>query len=697
MRARPFKRGTFFHFVALMLVALPALLAQGAEAPTLTVAADRPGPRINPLLYGLMTEEINHSYDGGLYAELVQNRIFRDTQIPAPPRRRAGDTTPIPLTTQPVDPPSQPLHWSLVSGGGAEGAMVVDTENPVNTVALTHSLRLDVRSANAGGRVGVANEGFWGIPVKPNMTYRASFYARSSPGFAGPINVSIESNDGSTVATSGAVANLTTEWKRYELMLKTTGEVAPSANNRFVLSTTSPGIVWFNLVSLFPPTYKNRPNGMRVDLMELLAAMRPATLRFPGGNYLEGDYFNERFNWKETIGPLEQRPGHNSPWRYRSSDGVGLLEFLLWCEDLKMEPVLGLFAGYTLRGQHIPGGPELQPYVDEALEEIEYVTGGPETKWGLRRVQDGHPEPFNLTYVEIGNEDGFDRRNGGTYDSRFTHFYDAIKARYPKLQLIATAKVNTRKPDVMDDHFYRTPAVMAADARHYDKTDRNGPKIYVGEWASREAAPNRTLTPTVNASLGDAAWMTGMERNSDIVIMSCYAPLLTNMNRGAWQWETDLIGYDAMGSFGSPSYYMQAMFAEHRGDVVLPVELSNSADVAPAAAAAAPAAATAPTTAPRRPVESLFSTASRDEASGDVIIKFVNLRATAQNVQVKISGLPTVTAASGHTVAGALREMNSVAEPKKVATRPLAVSATSGDFTMEFPAQSASVVRLKTR
>ncbi len=570
-------------------------MAQGqtpapTESPELTVNADQPGPRISPMLYGLMTEEINHSYDGGLYGELIQNRIFRDAPIPQPPRRAKGEPAVIsPRMAPPVDPPSKPFHWSLVTSNGGQGSMVVDTENPINTVALTHSLRIDAVSAGGAARVGVANDGYWGIPVKPNTEYVASFYARASAGFAGPLTVSIENNENAAApAASATVANVGAGWNRYQVTLKT-GSVEASTNNSFVIATSSPGTVWLNLVSLFPKTYHDRPNGNRADLMELLAGMKPSFLRFPGGNYLEGDFFNERFNWKETIGPLENRPGHNSPWRYHSSDGLGLLEFLNWCEDLKMEPVLAVFAGYTLRGQHIAAGPELEPYVQEAIEEIEYVTGGPDTRWGQQRAKDGHPDPFKLTYVEIGNEDWFDDRGGhGTYDGRYAQFADAIKAKYPKLQLIATTKVHTRTPDVIDDHYYRPAVAMERDVHHYDKTDRNGPKIFVGEWASREVPPNRTLTPSLHSALGDAAWMTGLERNSDVVVMSCYAPLLTDVNPGSWQWVTDLIGYDALNSFGSPSYYVQSMYGQNRGDVVLPVTLTAAIEAGPPPSLPAP-------------------------------------------------------------------------------------------------------------
>jgi alpha-L-arabinofuranosidase len=290
--------------------------------------------------------------------------------------------------------------------------------------------------------------------------------------------------------------------------------------------------------------------------MQILADMHPAFLRFPGGNYVEGNTFATRFDWKKTIGDISQRPGHlDDGWRYWSTDGMGLLEFLEWCEDLKMQPVLAVYAGYSMRQGAVTN--ELDFCVQEALDEIEYVTGGRSTKWGGQRAKDGHPAPLKLEFVEIGNEDNLGT-GWRTYDLRFAKFYDAIKAKYPNLKIISTAPttdtrhmVTSRTPDVIDDHFYRNSMQMQSDTHHYDNYDRNGPKIFVGEWATREGRP----TPNMNAALGDAAWMTGMERNSDIVIMSCYAPLFVNVNPGGMQWPTDLIGYDALTSYGSPAYY----------------------------------------------------------------------------------------------------------------------------------------------
>ncbi|MEO7534407.1 MAG: alpha-L-arabinofuranosidase C-terminal domain-containing protein, partial [Ferruginibacter sp.] len=533
-----------------------------AQTPDLNLDFTKSGANVSPMLYGLMTEEINHAYDGGLYAELIRNRIFKDNKTKAE-------------------------AWSLVrtdSNSMAAIKLMAATEDNVPyderkhaiTGALTTCLRLTVEKA--AGRVGIANEGYWGIPVKPSTTYSASFYikgtGRTQPfrwpweakpttpplpdiedNAAGPITVSIESNDGKTVYASGTI-NLAKSifWKKYELTLTTKADVKPTADARFVITTDRVGLYYFNLVSLFPPTYNNKPNGFRPELIKMMADMKPKFLRFPGGNYLEGPLISDAFPWKTTLGALEQRPGHKGSWGYRASDGLGMLEFLQWCEDIGAEPLLGVYAGYSLSGDHIDAGPLLQPYVDDALDEIEYVMGDVTTYWGAKRAADGHPAPFKMTYVEVGNEDWFDRTN--SYDGRFKQFRAAIEKKYPSLHVISTIAdaqypnlkvTGDKKPEVLDEHYYRNSWEMFQNASQYDKYDRNGPKIFVGEWATREGAPTTNLI----AALGDAAWMTGMERNSDLIIMSCYAPLFVNVNKAtatapkAWQWDSDLIGYDA--------------------------------------------------------------------------------------------------------------------------------------------------------
>ena len=473
-----------------------------------------------------------------------------------------------------------------------------------------------------------------------------------------------------------------------------------------------PGTIWLSLVSLFPPTYKNRPNGNRVDLMELLAAMKPGFLRFPGGNYLEGPDYENRFNWKATIGPLEQRPTHMSPWRYRSSDGMGLLEFLEWSEDLNMEPILGVYAGLHIdNGANIITGDALKPHVQDALDEIEYITGSTSTTWGARRAKDGHPRPFRLRYVEVGNEDWL---NMGTasYDSRFTMFYDAIKAKYPGIQVISTMRtqdrnfVHTRKPDLLDDHFYVTIPTALAQAHLYDDYSRSATKVFVGEWATNN--PRTGDTPMMAFALGDAAWLTGLERNADVVVMHCYAPLLVNVNPGGRQWAVNLIGYDALTSFGSPSYYVQKMFSNNRGDVVLPATFDPlpklTLEQIPVAPQPAPPAGRGQGQGqgrgrgPTGPFDGIYTSATREDSSGDVILKLVNIQAVPQPLQIELQGVKTIRKdASGELLTGELTAINTVAEPRKVAPRPIVINNAGASFLHELPAHSVSVIRLRTR
>jgi alpha-N-arabinofuranosidase len=513
------------------------------SAVNLTIDVKQPKSAVSPMLYGLMTEEINYSYDGGLYAELIRNRTFR------------SDWTGI-------------LNWFLVEKGTASAKVSVDN-GAGPSAALTQSAKLEVTKADANSRAGLLNEGYWGIAVRPNTRYAGSFYAKSSS--EGPLTVRIEliADQSGQVLASASVPVVGAEWKAYKFEMRS-GQVTPSAENHIELTVDRPATLWLQLVSLFPPTYHGRPNGNRVDIMEKLAAMHPSFLRFPGGNYLEGNNINSHFDWRKTIGPLVDRPTHPSTWSYHSTDGMGLLEFLEWCEDLQMQPLLAVFAGYTLDGRAVQPGPNLEPYVQEALDEIEYATGAADTKWGALRARDGHPAPFTVRYVEVGNEDSFD--SAKTYDGRFAQFYKAIRARYPGIQIIATIPVTGVAPDIVDDHYYKRMPGMFEEAKHYDQADRKGPKIFVGEWATREGTP----TPNFGAALGDAAFMTGLERNSDLVVMASYAPLFVNVNPGGMQWSSDLIGYDALSSYGSPSYYAQVMFASCLGDHTVNSSLTGS-------------------------------------------------------------------------------------------------------------------------
>jgi alpha-N-arabinofuranosidase len=847
------------HKSALSLATLTLLMVfsvsvSAADTGKIVVQVDKPGAKIDPMFYGIMTEEINFSYEGGLYGELIRNRIFRNPQgdgsavvvtgtkepglftsehysmssfsckipngkylaklyfaetysgIAGPGQRvfsfdvqghefkdfdiwvKAGgpyrayvETVPVEVTNgefrivftpkienpainaieiipqsassattirvragqrepftdsrgqawQPdqgfeggdtvdhgpiVEAPGDSIpgvpHWFLVTSPGAEGTVATNTNDPINTTALTTSLKLTISNVPDDGRVGVANDGYWGIPVKPNTTYQCSFYAKASNSFNGPVTISIESNDGETVYASATVPAITGTWKRYKVTLKT-GKVTTTADARFVISAGSKGTVNFNLVSLFPPVFKERTGaalggrpvtGFRSDIMQLLDDMHPAFLRFPGGNYIEGSNYANRFNWKTMIGPWEERPGHQSPWGYRSSDGLGLLEFLEWCEELNMEPVVGVYAGLHLDGgRDIRTGEALKPFIQDALDEIEYITGEVTTEWGARRAKDGHPAPFKLTYVEIGNED-FLNNGAATYrgpTGRFTMFYNAIKAKYPDIQVIATTDPNGPH-DVIDNHHYMSPYTAIRNAHLYDNTDRNGAKIFEGEWASQERGIQRGLTPSFHCALSDAAFLTGLERNADIVIMTCYAPLFTRVNPGGSQWRTDLIGYDTLASFGSPSYYVQKMFFNARGDQVLPIAEIVPQTIPTTESTPEPAPAPADRfgrgrrDVPPSPDEPLFACASIEDASGDIILKVVNIFDVDQTMTVELIGANIQKVATGQVMAGNLDDINTVDDPFHTVPKSFIVTDASSKWTHTFPGQSVSVIRLKT-
>jgi alpha-N-arabinofuranosidase len=624
-------------FVLALLAVLWLPLSLTSQAPSLAIQADRPTAKVSPTLYGLMTEEINFSYDGGLYPELVRDRtIGSDWQALA--------------------------HWTQVVRGNSQVKISVDDKTGPSA-ALPRSLKVSVAAATETAPAGVQNDGFWGIPARPRTAYQGSFYAKSDTAGV-PVTVSLVNDQTGAIAARATVTGLTGEWKQYTFVLKT-GQVPISANNHLILTIPRAATVWFDLVSLFPPTYRGRPFGNRLDLMEKMAAMHPKFLRLPGGNYLEGDHIAERFEWKKTIGPWVDRPTHPSPWRYRSSDGMGLLEFMEWCEDLKIDPVLAVYAGYSMAQEHVEPGPALEPYIQDALDEIEYVTGDANTKWGAERVRNGHPAPFPLHYVEIGNEDWFDK--SGSYEGRYAQYFKAIKARYPDLQLIATAPVKSVKPDVLDEHFYMAAEQSFADASHYDKADRNGPKIFVGEWATREGEP----TPNLEAALGDAAWMTGMERNSDLIVMASYAPLFVNVNPGGMQWETDLIGYDALTSYGSPSYWAQVLFASHLGTEVVAGTLANAG--------------------PR-----VYTSVTRDAKLHKLFVKVVNASSEALPLGIALEGVGRVERqATLITLSGKMpNATNTIANPEAVAPVERRIEVAGPRFEQRFAPYSINVLEL---
>jgi alpha-L-arabinofuranosidase len=500
------------------------------QNPAITVDVAHPGAKISPTLYGVFFEEINHAGDGGIYAELINNRSFEER------------------TT---------LDWSLQTAGSTRAGMALDTAKPLNEANKT-SLRVDIARVGQGGSVAVINDGYWGIALQKGAKYNLSFFARAA-NFNGAIVARLEGPDGK-VYGSQTITGIGAEWKRYTASLESTGT---EPNARFALVASNPGTLWFDVVSLFPAkTWKGRPNGMRPDVAEMLAQLKPGFLRFPGGCYVEGgNYLRNAFRWKTTIGDNAERPGHlNDMWSYYSSDGLGFHEYLQLAEDLGAEPLYTVNVGMAHRESEPMSS--MNSWLQDALDAIEYANGPVTSTWGALRAKNGHPEPFHLKYVEIGNENG-----GPNYEARYPLFYNAIKAKYPDMILIANTLVKSPM-DIVDNHIYSSPDQMREVANTYDSWDRTGkPKVFVGEYANNSGVGNGNLS----GALSEAAYMIGFEHNADVVQMTSYAPLLYNKND--YKWQVNLIGYDSSRVYGSPSYWAQWMFANNRGDVVLPLKL----------------------------------------------------------------------------------------------------------------------------
>ena len=537
----------------LLLIILSATSASAQSTATVTIQANQPGAVVSSNLFGIFFEEINFAGEGGIYAEMVRNRAFYTA--------------------------TNANFWSLVTTGTATGTMSVDPTQPLNT-NIVNSLKLTM--AGGTGSVGAGNAGFWGMTFQAGATYNLNFFAMASNGFAGTITAQLESANGSTVYAQTNFGGLTTNWQRFSASLVSSSS---DTNAQLVLSITNSGTVWLDVVSLFPQTtFFSRTNGLRADLGNMLSAMHPSFMRFPGGNYIEANNLTNSVRWKKSIGDISQRPGHlNDSWGYWSTDGFGFHEFLQFCEDMGMEPLYDISAGLALgyngsTNNTVPLN-QMGPWVQDALDLISYANDPTNTTWGAQRAANGHPAPFNLKYLEIGNE------NGGSYlDARYTLFYDAIKAQYPNIHLIAAGgnwsggPPTSRPVEIMDEHYYSSANTFISYATKYDSYSRSGSKVFVGEYAVT-ASPYNNLT----SALGEAAFMTGMERNSDIVLLASYAPLFANVN--SVQWQPDMIYYDSARSlFGTPSYYVQKLFGQNRGDSVLPatvvITTNSSASVA---------------------------------------------------------------------------------------------------------------------
>jgi alpha-L-arabinofuranosidase len=538
---KPFLATNFFALWSLFT----GVSGQAQSLATMTIQAGQPGASVSSNLFGIFFEEINYAGDGGLYGEMVRNRSFAES--------------------------TSPNFWTLAASATAVGTISVDTSLPLSANNLA---ALNLTMSSGTGSVGAVNAGYWGMSLQSGATYDLNFFARGAASFSGPVQVRLQNSSGSTIYAQTSISGLTTNWQRFSAALVSSDT---DTNAQLALSISNASTVWLDEVSLFPrATFNNRTNGLRLDLANMLAAMKPSFLRYPGGNFIESWNVTNAVRWKKTIGDLAQRPGHNNDsWGYWSTDGYGLDEAFRQCEDMGMEMLYGINAGLMLgydgsANNTVPLD-QMGPWVQDAVDLISYANDATNTFWGAQRAVNGHSAPYNLKYLEIGNE------NGGSYlNDRYTLFYDAIKAQYPDVHLLTPGNWGggmpwSRPVEIADEHYYSDPATFISYATKYDSYSRSGPKIFVGEYA---VTSGFGTYGNLAAALGEAAFMTGMERNSDIVQLASYAPLFANVN--GIQWHPDLIYYDNSRSFGTPSYYVQKMFSLNRGDVVLPVAVVAS-------------------------------------------------------------------------------------------------------------------------
>ncbi|TWU37434.1 alpha-L-arabinofuranosidase C-terminal domain-containing protein [Novipirellula artificiosorum] len=554
--------------MGMSVIVLAHVLAPWANAETVRVDVDAQGKRIqvSPDLYGVFYEEINHAGDGGLYAEMVQNRSFEENEMSDHMHLENGKVRTDKGWETIWKPKTDLRGWFVVAQGGADVAIALDDTRPLNAQS-PHALRVELKQA--GARAGFANEGYWGMSVVKGENYHLSFYARSDK--KSPVTITLESQDGQTVYARKRVRGVGGPWKRYRCVL-TAKDTDPKA--RLAICLRKPATLWFDMVSLFPEnTYKQRIPGMRADLMGKLHELRPKFLRFPGGCVVEGCTLDNRIQWKETIGDIAQRPGHWDLWGYRASDGLGFHEFLQMAEDLDAEVMYVVNVGMSCQARHSETASEqeiVDIYLQDTLDALEYAMGPASSKWGALRVQNGHPEPFKVKYVEIGNEN-----SGADYHRAYRIFYRALKATYPTILTIANQAIPDAPVEIIDEHYYVGPHWFFAHANKYDGYDRTGPKIYVGEYAVNRGVGSGNLM----GALSEAAFMLGMERNSDHVIMASYAPLFENVNDR--EWDVNLIRFNSSRVLGRSSFYVQKMFAEHLPTVMCETAVSNLEAPAP--------------------------------------------------------------------------------------------------------------------
>lgn len=540
--------------IKILIIGVKKVKKEAIQKTTLTVLTKEKGVQIGDL-FGIFFEDLNHAADGGLYAELVQNRSFEFDPI--------DNETYHSLTA-----------WQKIERGDGKAEIYVEEFKPLNERNI-HYLVIDIIEPCEGA--GIMNLGYnTGIPLNQGQNYKFSCYARRNSKFGEPIKITLESVRGN-IYGEASIPVISDQWTKYEVTIMSN---TTDYSSRLVITTMSEGKLYLDMISLFPEiTFKKRPNGLRKDIAQLIADMKPKFMRFPGGclvhdGSLDQDARDSMYRWKNTIGDMEQRPARRSNWSYNQTLGLGYYEYFQFCEDIGTKPIPVLPGGYDPHHQRIVPIEELQPWIDDALDLIEFANGGLSTKWGGKRAELGHPEPFGLEYIAIGNEEV-----GEPFFERYSYFHKAIKEKYPDIKIInsggpftagseydrgwKSAKENNS--DLVDEHYYQTPEWFLANYHRYDNFNTDEPKVFLGEYAS--------WGNTYYNALVEAAYMTGLEKNAHAVGLACYAPMLCNVDYV--NWKPDMIWYNNHQVYGTANYYVQKLFMNHQGDHLLKVEATS--------------------------------------------------------------------------------------------------------------------------
>jgi alpha-N-arabinofuranosidase len=665
VRGKHVFRAAWLAAIALVALQPASLAASGApQTSTIAISVDKPGAAVPSTLYGIFFEDINFGADGGLNPERIKNRSFE---------------FPDPL-----------MGWKPLEGGGAKGAIYTLDRGSTSDVPNSHFLRIKVESP---GGLGLSNEGFRGIGVEKGGNYNFSIDAKRVDGAPARIRVAVVSADGKRLA-EGEVSGFAGDWKRLETSL-TASETEPKAHLELVVDGA--GTLDVDDVSLLPKaTWKNRPHGLRADLVELLADMKPGFLRFPGGCIVEGSILERRYQWKTTVGDRDDRQLIVNRWNYEfkhrptpdyyQSFDIGFYEYFQLAEDIGASPLPIINCGMACQFNTAELVPmeQLDHYIQDALDLVEFANGPVTSKWGKVRAAMGHPEPFGMKMIGVGNEQW-----GPQYVERYEAFAKALKAKHPEIKLVTSAgpspdgerfeflwaKMRELGADIVDEHYYVPPRWFPEHVNRYDDYPRTGPKVFAGEYAAQSVAiaspDNRN---NWECAVNEAAFVTGLDRNSDVVVMSSYAPLFGHVD--AWQWTPNLIWFDNLRSYGTPNYYVQKLFATNRGTATLPVLVDGS---------------------PKNGTSEVYSSAMWDAATGEVILKVVNLAASPRATRIDLAGAKQV-AKTGRaiTLASAdLKGENSLDDPRRIAPVESTFDLPGTAFDYTLAPQSLTVLRVK--